>query len=175
MQKTYHPTWNLDDIFPGGSESEEFHTYLSEIEKEMKGLSIEVGHFSPVQPKKVEELADIVNQLERLTRKAREAFAFISCLSAQDVNDTKASLLVGKRREIKAKIDVIQTNLEQKLIKIDETSWKEILHSNALQEVSFVLNESREKAKERLSVDEEIIINDLEVDGYHGWSQMYDT
>src|SRR5699024_6897786 len=40
---------------------------------------------------------------------------------------------------------------------------------------SFVLNENREKAKERLSVGEEVLINDLEVDGYHGWSQMYDT
>ncbi|MFA1818764.1 M3 family oligoendopeptidase [Virgibacillus oceani] len=175
MPKTYKPTWDLDVIFPGGSESEEFHTYITDNEKEMENLAIEVDRFSPEQSNINEGLTNIVNQLEKITKKAREASAFVSCLSAQDVNDKKASLLVGKRSELKAKMDAIQTNMEQKLIQIDETSWHEILQSDPLQEVSFVLNENREKAKERLSVDEEVLINDLEVDGYHAWSQMYDA
>jgi pepF/M3 family oligoendopeptidase len=175
MPKTYNPAWDLDVIFPGGSKSEEFHTYLSDIEKRMKQLSVEVENFSPEQPKKIDDLADIIARLEKTTKRIREAFAFISCLSAQDVNDTKASLLVGKRSELKAKMDAIQTNLEQKLVQIDETTWNDMLQSDALREVSFVLDENRNRAKERLSVDEEVLINDLEVDGYHGWSQMYDT
>ena len=175
MQKTYDPTWDLDILFPGGSESKAFHTYLSDIEKEIVKLTAEVDSYSPEQPNGMTGLENIVEHMEKITKKAREAFAFISCLSAQDVNDTKASLLVGKRSEIKAKLDAIQTNLEQKFIQIDEAAWSDMLKSDALQEVSFVLNENRERAEERLSVDEEVLINDLEVDGYHGWGQMYDT
>lgn len=175
MPKTYNPAWDLDVIFPGGSESEAFHTYLSDIEKGIEQLSVEVERFSPEQPDITKDLEGIVQQLEACTKKAREAFAFISCLSAQDVNDTKAGLLVGKRSEVKAKMDAIQTNLEQKLVEIEDTTWNEILQSDGLQEISFVLNEYRERAKERLSVREEVLINDLGVDGYHGWSQMYDT
>src|SRR5699024_6878882 len=44
-----------------------------------------------------------------------------------------------------------------------------------LQEVAFVLNEYRSRAKKKLSVEQENLINDLGVDGYQGWSQMYDT
>ncbi|GAB3793161.1 M3 family oligoendopeptidase [Virgibacillus kimchii] len=175
MQKTYHPAWDLDAIFPGGSESKEFHTYVSDMSEEIEQLSLTVSNFSPAEPNNIVELEKITEHLEKLTKKAREAFAFISCLSAQDVNDTKASQLVAKKSEIKAKIEAIQTSLEQKLIQIDEAVWNDMLQSESLQEISFILNENREKAKERLSVNEEILINDLEVDGYHGWSQMYDT
>src|SRR5690625_1425721 len=175
MQKTYNPTWDLDVIFPGGSESEEFYTYLSDNEKEIEKLAAEVARFSAEQPDTIEILAIIVKQLEKITKKTREASAFVSCLSAQDVNDSKAGLLVAKNNEFKAKMDAIQTSLQQKFIQIDEARWNDILQSDALEEVSFVLNESREKGKERLSVSEEVLINDLEVDGYHAWSQMYDT
>src|SRR5690625_6784421 len=118
MQKTYNPTWDLDVIFPGGSESEEFYTYLSDNEKEIEKLAAEVARFSAEQPDTIEILAIIVKQLEKITKKTREASAFVSCLSAQDVNDSKAGLLVAKNNEFKAKMDAIQTSIHQKFIQI---------------------------------------------------------
>ena len=38
-----------------------------------------------------------------------------------------------------------------------------------------MLNEWREKAKDKLSSEEEALIQALSIDGYHGWGQMYDT
>ncbi len=37
------------------------------------------------------------------------------------------------------------------------------------------MDERRNRAKELLSPEQEALISDLEVDGYEGWSQMYDT
>ncbi|MFZ3578722.1 M3 family oligoendopeptidase [Virgibacillus sp. DJP39] len=174
MQKTYVPTWDLESIFEGGSTSEQFDYYLKENKVNMDKLSIYVENFDPdsVTP---EMLANVVNQFEGVMKKLREAFAYISCLSAQNVKDVNANLLVGKRSELKAEMDAIRTNFDQKLVKIDYEKWNELLTDPFLREVAFVLNENREKAKEQLSVDQEVLINDLAVDGYHGWSQMYDT
>ncbi|PAV28818.1 oligoendopeptidase [Virgibacillus profundi] len=174
MQQTYNPTWDLDVIFPGGSESEAFQTYVSNIQNDMKKLLTAVNSFNPDQ-KNENDLIDIVTQYEAAMKKLREAFAFVSCLSAQDVKDEKASLLVGKRSALKAEMDEIRTNLEQKLVSIDDKGWQELLNHPELKELSFVLNENREKAKEQLAVEQEVLMNDLAVDGYHGWSQMYDT
>lgn len=174
MQKTYEATWDLETIFQGGSDSEQFQSYLEETKLSMRRLSKSVQEFTPSNCT-AETLVHIVDQLQVSTKKLREAFAYISCLSAQNVKDVKANMMVGKRSELKAEMDAIRTNLDQKLVQIDDMKWEGFLTYPTLREVSYVLNEYRDNAKEELSVDEEVLINDLAVDGYHGWSQMYDA
>jgi pepF/M3 family oligoendopeptidase len=171
MQTTYNPTWDLDIIFPGGSSSEAFHTYIDNMEQEMGELSQIVSEFNPKQP----DISGVVDKMEKKMKKLGETFAFVSCLSAQNVKDEKANLLVGKRNELKAEMGTIQTNFQQKLVLIDDRVWHGILKQPEIKELAFVLNEKREQAQALLPADQEILINDLAVDGYHAWGQMYDT
>ncbi|MBP1968293.1 pepF/M3 family oligoendopeptidase [Virgibacillus natechei] len=176
QQQTYSPTWDLDVIFQGGSESEEFHTYVKNVQIEMKELEEKVKTFTPSEIGGTSEsLVKLVKQLESTMKKLREASAFVSCLSAENVKDEKASLLVGKRSELQAEMGAIRTNFQQKLASIDDATWKRILKQPELTQLDFVLNEIRDKAKKQLPVDQEVLINDLAVDGYHAWGQMYNT
>jgi len=61
------------------------------------------------------------------------------------------------------------------LSNIDEDTWNGLLQQNSLQALSFVLNERRSKAAEKLPKEQEALINALSIDGYHGWGEMYDT
>ncbi|MEN2766644.1 M3 family oligoendopeptidase [Ornithinibacillus xuwenensis] len=178
MQYTreYEKTWDLDVIFPGGSDSNEFQTYLEDVQSRMEELSTSVQDFDPNDiENNMSTLSNIVTQLETAMKKLRESFAFISCLSAQNVKDANAKLLVGKRTALGAKMGGIRTVLNQKLASIPDEAWKNVLQHDSLQEVSFVLNETREAAKELLTSEQEVLINDLAVDGYHAWGQMYET
>lgn len=175
-QQMYEPTWDLDIIFPGGSTSKEFHTYLETIEEDLDQLASLVDAFDPNDSSTLsQKLNEIINQLEQTMKKQREAFAFISCLSAQNVHDRQADLLVGKRNELNALMGSIKTKFDQKLVMINDGEWESLLQSQPLVEVSYVLNEYRTHAKEKLPVEQEVLINDLAIDGYKGWSQMYDT
>src|SRR5699024_11059182 len=175
-QKVYDPTWDLDVIFPGGSESEQFRTYLTTLEEALDELASIVDAFDPSEEKALSyELSEIVTKLELSMKKQREAFAFISCLSAQNVHDRQADLLVGRRNELNARMGSIKTSFDQKLVQITDDAWEELLKTKPLSEVSYVLNEYRTHAKEKLPVEQEVLINDLAIDGYQGWSQMYDT
>ncbi|WP_047982986.1 M3 family oligoendopeptidase [Ornithinibacillus californiensis] len=177
MQHTreYEMTWDLDVIFPGGSESKEFQSYLETVSNDMEDLSAMVHAFNPEDKEGISKLANIVNKLEKTMKKLRESFAFISCLSAQNVNDTNASLLVAKRSSFGAQMGGIRTSLNQKLAAISEEEWQDLLQHEQLQEVAFVLNETRTAAKEMLPAEQEVLINDLAVDGYNAWGQMYET
>ncbi|WP_077325695.1 M3 family oligoendopeptidase [Virgibacillus siamensis] len=175
QQITYNPSWDIDVIFPGGSESKELHTHMHDVKQDVKMLSNAVGEFDPAQTSLADEIKEIVHLLENTRNKMGEAFAFISCISAQDIHDKKASLLVGKRSELRAEMEAVKTNFDQKLAEIQDGVWDELLNDPEIRDIEFVLNEFRDKAKELLSADEEKLINDLSVDGYHGWSQMYDT
>ncbi|WP_200416364.1 M3 family oligoendopeptidase [Virgibacillus salexigens] len=174
MQQTNNLRWDLDIIFPGGSHSADFSTYLQELESELTDLADLVSQYNPDKESvDTKRLRILVNNLEKVNKKFREASAFISCLSAQNVKDEQASLLVSKRSELKAKFEAIQTSFNQKLVQIPEDTWQNARNQDDLNDLEFVLNEFREQAKGLLPIEQEALINDLAVDGYHAWDQMY--
>lgn len=173
MEELYKPSWDLDVIFPGGSSSKAFHTYLSQLEIEMNELSVKVEKITATE--NIEILTEVVKGLEHTMKRLREGFAYISCLSAQDVKDEQANLLVSKRSELGAQMSAIKTKFDQKLVAIDHDLWTKLLNEPALEDVSFVLNEYRDEAQDKLPLEQEVLLNDLAVDGYQGWQQMYDA
>ncbi|WP_174613057.1 M3 family oligoendopeptidase [Virgibacillus ihumii] len=175
QQITYNPAWDIDVIFPGGSDSAELHTYMNDIKHDLQALANAVEEFDPVQVSRADQIKKVADLLEGTQNKMGEAFAFISCINAQDVHDKKASLLVGKRSELRAEMEAVKTSFEQKLTAIQDQQWDELLGDPAIRDLAFVLGEYRNKANELLSADKEKLINDLSISGYHGWSQMYDT
>lgn len=58
---------------------------------------------------------------------------------------------------------------------ISDDDWQQLLMDEELRQVSFALNEIREKGKRLLSEEEEKIITALNKDGITAWSRIYDT
>src|SRR5699024_1713174 len=116
----------------------------------------------------VHKFTEVVNYFEKTMKQFRESSAFISCLSAQDVNDDKANLLVGRRSELSAKMSTIKTNFDQILVQINNHDWQELLKQPEIEEISFILDEYRIQAKEKLALEQETLMNDLSIDGYQG-------
>ncbi|MRH41840.1 M3 family oligoendopeptidase [Aquibacillus halophilus] len=176
MENHYKMTWDLDTLFAGGSNSSELTNYIASLEENMDSLSSSVdGMDIPEDSNDIKDLENIIHLLEKNTKQLSELSAFVSCLSAQDVNDKGAKLLVGKRNSISADYSTIVTKFDQKLIRIDETVWKHLLEHPSINSLSFVLNERRLQARDKLPLEQEILLNDLSVDGYHAWGEMYDS
>lgn len=176
MSKDYQQTWDLDVIFEGGSESTAFHSYIENLRNDIDSLITDVSAFTP--PTTIEEgqrLVQIITQINEVTKALGESSAFVSCLHAQDVTDKNASLLRSKINAIYATYASILTTVDQKLIQMEENLWNTLLQTPELKEVAFVLNERRLLAKEKLPLEQEKLINDLAVDGYHAWGEMYDA
>lgn len=176
MLKKYELTWDLDSIFNGGSSSEELHVYMKSLEENFTALTSLVDQFSiPQEASEVSELENVIVLLEKSSKKLQEISSFISCLTAQDVYDQQAKLLVGRRNEFAAQYASILTKLDQKFVQIIDEVWQDLLSQPTIEPFTFILNERRELAKEKLPTDQEILINDLSVDGYHAWDHMYET
>ncbi|AMW99765.1 M3 family oligoendopeptidase [Rummeliibacillus stabekisii] len=172
--KEYIQTWDLDQIFTGGSQSQSLKETISTLTKEMSQVDESIELFNPAKAS-ANDLAGIINQLGPLQKQLRDVFAYIGCLSAQDVNDSDAAVLVAKSGDLSAKMGAVSTKLNQKLKEINDEAWTEMIQSQELKEIAFSLSEARRKAKEMLPIDQEVLINDLAVDGYHAWNQMYET
>ncbi|MFJ5621469.1 M3 family oligoendopeptidase [Peribacillus loiseleuriae] len=172
----YPLTWDIDVFFKGGSASQEFADFLDQ-------LRLDVGKFDTLvsgwKVKSVEQdqhlLESAMELFEQSGKKMRQAGAFVSCLEAQDVKDKKANELRGQITKQSAIFQNALTKFDQKLVALDEEFFQNVLKKEPLKELKYILNERRERAMEKLSVEEESLINALAVDGYHGWSQLYDT
>ncbi|MEG9297628.1 M3 family oligoendopeptidase [Mangrovibacillus sp. Mu-81] len=176
MDTTYSDVWNLDVFFEGGAESKEFRNHLETLKKMKTHFEENALAFHPPQSGSDADLVwNLIEEAKDVMLYLRQAGAFVSCLEAQDMNDRKADELRGEITSISADFSSVFTKFQQQLSESSEEVWNDLLQHEQLNEITFVLNEWREKAKDKLSSTEESMIGALAVDGYHGWGQMYDT
>ncbi|WP_257346140.1 M3 family oligoendopeptidase [Pseudalkalibacillus decolorationis] len=164
-------SWDLENIFAGGSDSEELKAYMKSIEEDLETVKDRVQNCNPESH---QQLTVAVEEISQLSAKLHETGAFVGCLVAQDVKDKDALALRAKIEQISAKYQSVWTRFEEKLAQVTDNDWKTLLQHDGLYPYSFVLNERRTNAVEKLSYDQESLINDLAVDGYHAWSNLYD-
>lgn len=167
--KTFQETWDLDVFFKGGSGSESYHTYLSEIKEDLKAFEQNIAAFD------VEELEKVLGDYETVVKKVVQSSAFVNCLLAADVTDKGAAQLQGQVAQIHAKLQVLLGALDDKLVTIDEETWNSLLEKKEFKVLEYVLNERRRRANDKLSADQEKLVTSLAVDGYHAWGKLYNS
>lgn len=175
-RSTYYDVWDLDVFFSGGSSSQAFINHIHSSKEDVERFRSRVGDWQPSNKiTDQEQIAEMVEFFQTVAKQIRQAGAFVSCLHAQNTNDKKVSALRGQVTELSASLQNALTVFDQKLTTYDNQIWEELLQGESLHPLQFVLHERRMNALERLSQEEETIINALSIDGYHGWGQLYDT
>jgi oligoendopeptidase F len=173
---TYSLTWDLDVFFQGGSDSSEFRNFLDEIKEALKRFNQLVNDWNSSSVlSEISSFESLLENLQKSSQMLSQAGAFVSCLQAQNTEDDKANELRGLVATLRAQLNTILTNFDDKITQIYDKDWDKLLKEKEINELEFVLNERRLKAKEKLSKDQESLLNALSVDGYHGWGELYDS
>lgn len=175
MTVKYQEVWDLDVLFPGGSESAELRIHMDEAGPKLEEFEKLSQNFTV--PEKVEDagrVAEVLEAVKEMMLHLRQSSAFIGCLQAQNTEDKKASLLQSESATLSARFNSALQKIQQDLTKTDDNVWQQLMQDDELNEFTFVLNEWRDEAKQLLSEKEENLITALSMDGYHAWSQLYD-
>lgn len=171
--KQYTSTWNLETLFSGGSTSEEFRLYLRDLSADLAKFREKVAENRAGTD--VEAWVELVGLFQDVSAQLRQAAAFISCLTAQDVRDQEAQRLGAEVQSLRAELSSAANGLEEQMLKLDDEAWHEILAHPSLKAVEFSLNEMRAQAARRLPAEQEALANALAVDGYHAWEELYNS
>lgn len=169
----YSQVWDLESIFKGGSESSFLLKEIQELKRVLPLLKERIEAIST--PISLPEWEEVLDQLQRVKGKLIEIESFINCLISQDVKDEKAKLLLGSVTQLGAGYEAAKNVLERKAAELSDQDWKDLHQSDNVKEISFVLDEMRRKTVDKLSLDQEELIEDLSIDGYHAWWEMYNT
>lgn len=165
--------WDLDVFFPGGSKSLEFKEYLSNLELDIRTITSQIKQLAHYADMSDEQWGSLVDGVQDVTTRLQQAASFVACLLAQNVNDTEAKQLFGQVSQIEAMWKTLFTNLDHKLAQTSEIRLQSLLKNPQLSPISFPLLERRKQAKDKLPPNIESVINDLSVDGYHAWGELY--
>ena len=157
-------TWDLERFFQGGSASSSFLASYKEVETNLSALD------NQLQSK---QLSDAIHLSQEISLKLREMEAFVCCLISQNIQDTEARILDSKIRILQTAFENLMTLFDEMLKNLSDKDFEALVKNH--QEVAFALKERRTLSQEKLSFKEESFINDLKIDGYHGWSQVWST
>ncbi|OXT19031.1 oligoendopeptidase [Bacillus sp. OG2] len=172
----YSEVWDLDVFFEGGSSSKDFAVHIDQTKELIDEFIALTDGWQPSSADQDQQtLLNLIGKFEGTTKKLRQAGAFVSCLEAQNMADSKANELRAAVTVLSAGFQNALTDFDEKLAGFSDEGWKELLQNDKLSELEFVLTERRERAAEKLSKQEESLINALGIDGYHSWGQMYDV
>jgi pepF/M3 family oligoendopeptidase len=176
MKQPLSLVWDMDVIFAGGSASPAFSQFMEELEGQIQQFRSSLEKFVyPANDGTGAPLLPLVNTMQSILLKIREADSFVACLTAENQDDKKAVQLNGRVATMGAQFSSVLTHFDQLLKQIPDEIWSRLLQEDAFVPVAFPLDERRQLAKEKLSPEQESLISDLSVDGYHGWGELYNT
>lgn len=177
MEETkYLQVWNLDNLFPGGSESSQLSEHIKDLDVKVNKFEDKLNFFNtPRNINESEKVADLLDYIGDIQIYISQANSFITCLLAQNPKDQHAITLKGKITTIHTRFESALKKVKNTLIKTNQYLWVDLLNTDVLANYKFILNEWRKGTKMKLSDEEQDLVSDLMVDGYHAWGQFYNS
>ncbi|WP_238653591.1 M3 family oligoendopeptidase [Paenibacillus piscarius] len=176
MKQPLSLTWELDSIFAGGSASPQFESFLSQLESDIEKLRGQVAAAAaPADVDGTRQLDGVIELLQSCAGRLTQAAEFTGCLGAQNQLDKGAVRLSSKVMGLRAGYEGISSAFDNVLRETPDDVWAGWMARPEIAQLSFVLGESRDLAREKMSPELESLALELAVDGYHGWSEHYET
>ncbi|WP_339220117.1 M3 family oligoendopeptidase [Paenibacillus sp. FSL H8-0332] len=176
MKQPLSLTWELESIFPGGSASPQFESFLSVLESDIESLRGQVAAAAvPADAASTMLLDPVIELLQSCAGRLTQASEFAGCLGAQNQLDKGAVRLSSKVTGLRAGYEGISSAFDNVLRQTSDAVWTEWMARPEIAPLNFVLSESRSLAREKMSPELESLALELAVDGYHGWSEHYET
>jgi len=171
----YNDTWDLESIFEGGTNSEEVQAKLATVKEEIAKYADQLQAWHSNSPDDAAALQGILKQQETIGKGLGQVRTFVSMWHDAFTNDEHASVVKGQVMELAGELQQLSTIFTKKLVAIPDEQWNSLLQVEPLNEIGFVLNETRDEGKRLLSEDEEKLIAKLNKDGLAAWSDLYST
>jgi len=168
------PRWDLESIYKGGSESPRMQADLQRAEqmtKKVQGLA-EGRCCGAVEECGLKRLLLDYSDALMLTE---QLDSFAECLLAADTADRRAAIPAARVAVCRGRLEAAGVRIGFLLLELADDELEELLDCSELRQAAFAAGEMRRSAQRRMDAGREALASSLAVDGYHGWSRMYDT
>jgi len=120
--------------------------------------------------KRPANVAEQVERYQQVARDVEEWSDFIYCLYAEDVTRSEVHSLLEEIEIVQAMVRSEAAALDTKIAALSQEEWEELVTGSPY---AFFLNERRDIQSRRAPLVQEQLLQDLGVDGFQGWGQLY--
>ncbi|WP_394679691.1 M3 family oligoendopeptidase [uncultured Exiguobacterium sp.] len=120
--------------------------------------------------KRPANVAEQVERYQQVARDVEEWSDFIYCLYAEDVSRSEVHPLLEEIEIVQAMVRSEAAALDTKIAALSQEEWEELVTGSPY---VFFLNERRDIQSRRAPLVQEQLLQDLGVDGFQGWGQLY--
>jgi pepF/M3 family oligoendopeptidase len=168
------PRWDLDSIFPGGSNSSEFKSFREKLTSDLKAARERIGDLSErLDDSSRSAWKEMVLEFQRLGLHLDLASSFARCLISQDVTDEQGHAIYAETDALYATWLNLENSLEALAAREEDVTWDSFTSEPELAPIKFYLQELRRNAAEKMPPELESLVLDLSVNGYHAWGNHY--
>lgn len=172
----YENTWDLESIFVGGTKSKALQEKLHDVNKQIAQYENALSAWKYTgDEESLQTFKDILSMQEKIAKGLGQARTFVRMWLDAYMDDEHGNVVLSQVMDLYSEMRKLTNAYTKKLVAISDDDWETFLEDPELQEVSFVLNETRTKGKRLLSEEEETLIAELDKDGLAAWSSLYDT
>lgn len=171
----YEDTWNLEEIFPGGTTSPALQDKLTAVQKDMNAYKSALQAWDVRGEVDLASLLSLLEQNEAIAKGLGQASTFVNMWHDAYIDDEHANVLLGQVMNVYSELQKSGNIFTKKIVEIPDVQWESLLADERVTTIAFRLNEIRTEGKRLLSQAEEKLIAELNPDGLAGWSNLYDT
>ncbi|MDZ4724251.1 MAG: M3 family oligoendopeptidase [candidate division Zixibacteria bacterium] len=169
------PKWDLDSIFQGGSASTEFKQFRGDVKNELMRAATSLASLpKTLDPANSVAWTEFVLSLQSLYENTELIVSFSHCLVSENVTDNEAQAQHSESDTYVSDVLKLKSGFEQFALAQNDADWEKFVSSEKLKSVKFFLDEVRHLAKQKLPLEQESLVLELSVNGYHAWNRLYD-
>ncbi|KRN97666.1 oligoendopeptidase F [Levilactobacillus paucivorans] len=172
----YSMNWDLDSLFPGGINSAQLATKLTQIKTAIATLGDLLDRWDAASDApEYQQFIKLITHLQKVEAGIGQAGLFMTAIGSADVNNPEVAPMVAKLDGLENEVENVSGKLKKVLVQVPDTNLNAILAVPELQPLAFNLKEMRDAGKELLDDKTETLISRLNLDGRSAWSAHYDS
>jgi len=167
------PTWNLDDLLPGGVGGEAFKNRLYALEQDIADFQQRTAALGSLRPDS-EDWCEVVRTLSELEQELDLLASLASCTLAADARSTRARLAVAAATDLESSLARATIPVEHLLGAADPSRLDAFLSRPDMSDFASWLRHLAEGTRFQLEPQQQALLEDLDRGALHGWGELYD-
>lgn len=166
------PAWDLSSEY-ASPDAAELESDLREVMRLCDAIEVRNGELNGDD--RVRSAQEIFKLRQQAAVLLQNPSVYATCLLSVNGRDAEARTLQGRLQSIQKRLGDVSEPLNQFCDLASDEEIDAFLADPEVEPATFIINHSRLRRHELLSLNEERLVNGLSQDGIHAWSRLYDS
>lgn len=163
--------WSLQTWF-SALLAPDYLAFKASLVRDLADLKTRVDSLLPTEPS---ALAGAVAEFEKACERFWHFSSYLGCLAADDAENEPVKAERAWSATLEAELAKVRSSLQGTLATLDDSALAQLQAEPAVAGIQYSVLRMRHAGRHQMAQSQEELAADLNVDGLHAWSRLYDT